>query len=115
MAAVRRCCRNCSNAVFNERWGEYRCVKKERRVLAEHGMTCRDFHNGIPKRKSRMNSYLDNVYAIIKETCVGMDAVYEDYIIRTVGMAGLTELRGAKLLEPCGVVNGRQLYTLLAK
>ena len=60
-------------------------------------------------------SYLDYVYAIIKDVCNGMDAIYEDYIIRTVGEAGLCELRGAKLLEACGVVNGRQLYTLVAK
>lgn len=60
-------------------------------------------------------NYLDYVYAIVKDASEGMDAIYEDYIIRIVGESGLCELRGAKLLEACGVVNGRQLYTLVSR
>jgi hypothetical protein len=41
------------------------------------------------------------------------DAVYEDYIIELVGKFGLLLLRECKLLEPCGVIGGRQLYTLV--
>lgn len=59
--------------------------------------------------------YVDYVYEIVKNETRGMDAVYEDYILEIVGLAGLTELRQNKLIETCGVVNGRQLYTVCDK
>lgn len=55
------------------------------------------------------------IYTIVKNECEGLDAVYEDYIINLVGLYGLLILRGNKLLETCGVVNGRQLYSLIEK
>lgn len=55
------------------------------------------------------------IYNIVKNECEGLDAIYEDYIISLVGLYGLLILKGNKLLETCGVVNGRQLYTLLEK
>ena len=59
--------------------------------------------------------YVDYVYAIIKLESEGLDAVYEDYIIHLVGDTGLRALLSNKLLESCGVVNGRKLYTLCEK
>ena len=50
-----------------------------------------------------------------KNECDGLDAVYEDYIISLVGLYGLLLLKGNRLLETCGVVNGRQLYALVEK
>ena len=41
--------------------------------------------------------------------------VYQDYILHCVGVFGLNALIDARLLEPCGVVERRQLYTLLEK
>lgn len=60
-------------------------------------------------------SYLDHVYEIVRMEFLGMDAVYKDYILHCVGVFGLNALLDAKLLEPCGVVERRQLYTLLEK
>lgn len=60
-------------------------------------------------------TYADFCYQILKSDAKALDAVYEDYIIRLIGVAGLTELRGNSLLEPCGVINSRQLYTLVVK
>lgn len=62
-------------------------------------------------------TYADYCYQILKSDlkAYDMDAMYEDHIIRLIGVAGLTELRGNRLLETCGIVNGRQLYTLCDK
>ena len=55
------------------------------------------------------------IYKIVKNESKGLDAIYEDYIISLVGLYGLLILKGNKLLETCGVVNGRQLYALVEK
>lgn len=60
-------------------------------------------------------SYVDAVYEIVKLDCEGMDAIYGDYICQMVGIYGFNALLGHKLLESCGVVNGRQLYVLCEK
>lgn len=60
-------------------------------------------------------TYCENCYQILKLESENLDAIYEDYIIHLIGVAGLTELRGRNLLEPCGVVNGRPLYVLCDK
>lgn len=60
-------------------------------------------------------TYADYCYQILKSDAKALDSVYEDYIIRLIGVAGLTELRGNHLLETCGIVHGRQLYTLVVK
>lgn len=59
--------------------------------------------------------YVDYVYEIIRGETEGMDAIYEDYILERVGSAGLNHLKSSKLIESCGVVNGRQLYVLCDK
>jgi hypothetical protein len=45
----------------------------------------------------------------------GMDAIYKDYIIQMVGVYGFNALHKEKLIEICGVVNGRHLYVLCNK
>lgn len=62
-----------------------------------------------------MKEYIDYVYEIVKNELGDFDALYEDYIINLVGHAGLTELRSNKLLEACGVVEGRQLYAIVSR
>lgn len=57
--------------------------------------------------------YEEMLYKIIEFECKYLDALYEDYIIQTIGKTGLTYLRSNGYLESCGVVNGRSLYTLL--
>lgn len=55
----------------------------------------------------------EQVYKTIKEVCSDMDAIYEDYIIYLVGYEGLYVLRENELIESCGVIDGRKLYTLM--
>lgn len=59
-----------------------------------------------------MNAYLEHIYNIVKNEAEGMDAVYGDFIEHLVGIHGLLALLDARLLEGCGVVNGRALYVL---
>lgn len=54
----------------------------------------------------------NEIYEIVKAECEDFDAIYEDYIVRLVGQEGLTILRMHRLVESCGVVDGRQLYAL---
>lgn len=57
--------------------------------------------------------YVDYVYDIVRLDCLEMDAIYSDYIKQMVGVYGLNALLEEKLLEGCGVVNGRRLYVLV--
>lgn len=58
-------------------------------------------------------TYLRYIYLTLKAETFLMDSVYEDYIIQLVGTTGLEELKRANLIESCGIVNGRQLYTVV--
>ena len=55
------------------------------------------------------------IYQIVKKETNGLDAIYEDYIISLVGSYGFDILRENNMLESCGSINGRSLYTLIAK
>lgn len=55
---------------------------------------------------------VDYFYRVMWCEFSDIDALYEDYIIHMIGMAGLNILRESTRLEGCGVVNGRQLYSL---
>lgn len=59
--------------------------------------------------------YVDQVYEMVERECKGVDAIYEDYIIYLVGVKGLKALIQNRLLETCGVINEKQLYTLCDK
>jgi hypothetical protein len=59
--------------------------------------------------------YANYVYDIVRLDCEGMDSIYKDYIKQMVGVYGLNALIEHKLVESCGVVNGRQLYVLCDK
>lgn len=56
--------------------------------------------------------YVDYVYDIVRLDCLEMDAIYADYIKQMVGVYGFNALLEHKLVESCGVINGRQLYVL---
>ena len=60
-------------------------------------------------------TYVDAVYEIVRLDCMDMDAIYGDYICQIIGDYGFNALYEHKLLESCGVVNGRQLYVLCDK
>ena len=55
------------------------------------------------------------IYETVKDGSTGFDAIYENYIVELVGVDGLEILRKNKLVETCGIVNGRQLYVLIEK
>lgn len=59
--------------------------------------------------------YVDYVYDIVRLDTEGMDSIYKDYIIQMVGVYGFNALHEAKLIESCGVINGRRLYVLCEK
>lgn len=62
-----------------------------------------------------MMKYVDYVYDIVSLDTLDMDAIYADYIKQMVGVYGFNTLLQNKLLESCGIVNGRQLYVLCDK
>lgn len=72
------------------------------------------FVDSEDKEEPKMK-YVDYVYDILKAECKGLDSIYRDYIESIVGEKGLQALIEAKLVETCGVVNNRQLYTLCDK
>ena len=59
--------------------------------------------------------YTLTVYLMVMEEFSDLNAIYEDALIHLVGVRGVESLKENKLLESCGVVNGRQLYTLCDK
>ena len=59
--------------------------------------------------------YVDYVYNIIFLDTLDMDAIYKDFILREVGTYGFNALYENRLLESCGIVNGRQLYVLCSR
>ena len=59
--------------------------------------------------------FVDHVYDIMKLESYGMDAIYQDFIIHNVGVFGFNALFEYKLIESCGVINGRHLWVLCDK
>ena len=61
--------------------------------------------------------YALTVYLMVmeEEEFADLEAIYEDALIHLVGVRGVESLKENKLLESCGVVNGRQLYKLCDK
>lgn len=56
--------------------------------------------------------YANICMLIVKSTVEKLDALYEDYIIKLVGIHGLGALKKHGLIEMCGMVNGRTLYAI---
>ena len=52
------------------------------------------------------------MFQYVKDELGDFDSVYESAIIQLVGEYGLRILMDHRLIETCGVVNGRQLYAL---
>lgn len=59
--------------------------------------------------------YVDHVYKIVKNEGRNWDALYQDFILEMVGVSGMEALIENKLIESCGVVNGRRLFVLCEK
>ena len=56
--------------------------------------------------------YIAHIYSVVQLETSEMDTIYSDYIKKLVGVFGFNALLECKLLESCGVVNGRKLYVL---
>ena len=54
----------------------------------------------------------EKLHEIMLGSTRGMDAIYENYVIELIGREGFDILRNHKILESCGSVNGRRLYTV---
>ena len=61
------------------------------------------------------DKYLAKLYEIVEAECTELDALYGDYIQHLIGIHGLNSMIANGLLESCGMVNSRQLYTLVKK
>lgn len=55
-------------------------------------------------------SYIRQLYKILEKE--ELESMYEDYIVHLIGMTGLNALLEERLLETCGVINGKQSYVL---
>lgn len=56
----------------------------------------------------KANEYLQ----MLKTAYPKAEAIYEDAIIRICGEEGLMSLRKNRLIELCGVLEGRRLYAI---
>ena len=63
----------------------------------------------------RSKVHVDVYYNLVREKYGKLDAIYEDIIVSYIGRAGMDALRENGLIECCGTVYGRKLYTLLDK
>lgn len=73
--------------------------------------TCDD-EGEVTEEKESMVMDPEKLHEIIEGSCRGMDAIYEDYIIRLVTERGFDILRKNRMLQTCGSIDGRNLYTL---
>ena len=56
--------------------------------------------------------YIHYIYNLLVEKTEGVDAIYEDYILDLIGTHGFESLIELRLLEGCGSIHGRKLYTI---
>lgn len=73
--------------------------------------TC-DENSMVTEQHNPLTLKPEKLHEIILGSTRGMDAVYEDYVIKLIGREGFDILRNHKILESCGSVNGRRLYTV---
>ena len=73
--------------------------------------TCDD--NGkVTEKKQLLVSDPKLLHEIMAGCFRGIDAMYEDYIIYLIGEEGFWILRRNGVLESCGSIDGRRLYTV---
>lgn len=53
-----------------------------------------------------------SAYNLLMETYTQAEALYEDTIVKCVGWVGLQSMRTERLIEGCGVIDGRKLYAM---
>lgn len=53
-----------------------------------------------------------SAYNLLRETYTQAEALYEDTIVKCVGWVGLQSMRTERLIEGCGMIDGRKLYAM---
>lgn len=53
-----------------------------------------------------------SAYNLLRETYTQAEALYEDTIVKCVGWVGLQSMRTERLIEGCGVIDWRKLYSM---
>lgn len=76
--------------------------------------TCAD-DGTVTEEKRILVSDPELLHEIMAGCFRGMDAVYEDYAIYLIGQEGFDILRRNGVLESCGSIDGRRLYTVAEK
>lgn len=72
--------------------------------------TCDDDGN-VTVETTPLTMDIDILEEVVIGCTRGMDAAYEDYLIELVGEEGFDILRRNRIVEPCGSIDGRNLYT----
>lgn len=103
---------NNSEWFVNPDINQWRCYLPE--LAVKITFTCND-GGVITEEKEFLTLDADKLYDIVEGSCRGMDAAYEDYLIRLIGEDGFNLLRRGKLLQACGSIDGRNLYVLCEK
>ena len=83
--------------------------------MVKRVLTMYDNGRGVYIKPTEELTFVERVYRIVKDDTEGMDAIYGDYIKQLVGVYGLNALIENRLVENCGVMNGRILYVLCDK
>lgn len=73
--------------------------------------TCAD-DGRITEETQLLVKDLDLFHEIIAGYARGMDVVYGDYVIYLIGQEGFDMLRENHILESCGSIEGRDLFTV---
>lgn len=66
----------------------------------------------VTVKKTPLTMDVDILHEVVSGCTRGMDAAYEDYLIELVGEEGCWILRKNRILEPCGSIDGRNLFTV---
>lgn len=66
----------------------------------------------ITEEKRILFSDPELLHEIVYGCSRGMDVIYEDHVMDLIGVEGLWILRRNGVLESCGSINGRRLYTV---
>lgn len=58
----KKSCKTCENAIFNERWGEYKCKISQHRIYEpDDQKNCIDYKKGEPTPSARKDDDYDQV------------------------------------------------------
>ena len=99
--------------VFMNVFGEYLKIGMTGQIIEDNNIYIKEESIKMTSLKDFYTMpFVDLVYETVKNESQGLDSIYRDYIISLVGVMGLNALIEHKLVEGCGIINGRKLYVL---